>query len=361
MIILYLLLRLNPNNKGTTLGDKIKRIDLVGNALLMTGTIIMLYALTYAGGKHPWVSWQTLVPLLLGVLILFVFGAWEVLGSPSELVMPPRLFRHRTSVIVAVNTFFYWMLVYWGMYFLPLAFQAVFLFSAERAGVALLPMSLVSIPGTAVAAVALSRWGRFKLLHIAGQAVFTLGLGLFALQREGTPTAEWAAFQCIWALGAGMVMDTLLPAFQAPVAEADQAAATATWAFIRTVGGMWGVAVPASIFNNRVERLAHTISDARARELVSNGGAYQHAHASFIRSFPDPVGAEIQAVYREGLKLVFLASVVFGGVAFLLFLLEREMPLRKSLETGYGLEDPNLKASEATKVNVEQITEGQVV
>lgn len=331
-----------------------KRIDWVGNGLLMTGTIIMLYALTYAGGKHPWASWQTLVPLLLGVLVVVVFGAWEVLGSPAEPVMPPRLFRHRTSAVVAATTFLYWMLVYWGMYFLPLAFQTVFLFSAARAGVALLPMSLVSIPGTALAAVALSRWGRFKLLHIAGQAVFTLGLGLLALQREGTSTAEWATFQCVWALGAGMVMDTLLPAFQAPVAESDQAAATATWAFIRTVGGVWGVAVPASIFNNRADQLAHTISDEGARGLVSGGGAYQHAYASFIQSFPDPVRGQVRAVYREALKSVFLASVVFGGVAFLLFFLEKEMPLRKSLETEYGLEEPGSKANGVVKVDVEK-------
>lgn len=321
----------------------------------------MLYALTYAGSKHSWSSWQTLVPLLLGVLLVLVFGAWEVLGSPPEPVMPPRLFHHRTSFIVAVNTFLYWMLVYWGMYFLPLAFQTVFLFSAERAGIALLPMSLVSIPGTALAAVALSRWGKFKLLHIAGQAVFTLGLGLFALQREGTSTAEWATFQCIWALGAGMVMDTLLPAFQAPVAESDQAAATATWAFIRTVGGVWGVAVPASVFNNRVNQLAHTISDERARQLVSGGGAYQHAYASFIQSFPDPVSGEVRAVYREALKLVFLVSVVFGGVAFLLFFLEKEMPLRKSLETEYGLEDPGSRGSEAIKVDVEKKSKDGIV
>ncbi|KAI3394645.1 hypothetical protein diail_2455 [Diaporthe ilicicola] len=355
VVILYLLLRLDHNNKGATLGDKMRRVDWVGNALLMTGTIIMLYALTYAGGKHPWAAWQTLVPLLLGVAVVLVFGAWEVLGSPAEPVMPPRLFRHRTSAVVAANTFLYWMLVYWGMYFLPLVFQAVFLFSAERAGVALLPMSLVSIPGTAAAAAALSRWGRFKLLHLAGQAVFTLGLGLFALQREGTSTAQWAAFQCVWALGAGLVMDTLLPAFQAPVPESDQAAATATWAFIRTVGGVWGVAVPASIFNNRVDRLAHTIPDAAARRLLSGGGAYQHAYASFVESFPEPVRGQVRAVYREALKYVFLASVVFGGVAFLLFFLEKEVPLRKSLETEYGLErDPSSKVSEATKVDVEK-------
>ncbi|XDG09112.1 hypothetical protein ABKA04_008727 [Annulohypoxylon sp. FPYF3050] len=302
LVLLYFFLHVNYN-KEMTLEQKLRRIDWVGNGLLMAGTIVMLYALTYAGVKYSWGSWQTLVPLLIGVFVIFLFAVWEGRGLSPELVMPPPLFHHRTSLISAINTFLHWMLVYWGTYFLPIYFQAVLLFSAER----------------------------------AGEAVFTVGLGLFALQWEGSTTAEWATYQSIGALGGGVVLETLLPAFQAPVPEKDQAAATATWAFIRTVGGVWGVAIPATIFNNRVDQLVHTVSDPQARQLLAGGGAYSHASASFVKSFPDPAVAEIRAVYREALKLVFLTAVAFGGVATLLFLLEKDVPLRQQLETEYGL------------------------
>ncbi|KAI0899973.1 MFS general substrate transporter [Annulohypoxylon nitens] len=336
LVLLYFFLHVNYN-KEMTLEQKLRRIDWVGNGLLMAGTIVMLYALTYAGVKYSWGSWQTLVPLLIGVFVIFLFAVWEGRGLSPELVMPPQLFHHRTSLISAINTFLHWMLVYWGTYFLPIYFQAVLLFSAERAGVSLLPMTLISIPGCAVAAILVSRWGKFKILHLIGEAVFTVGLGLFALQWEGSTTAEWATYQSIGALGGGVVLETLLPAFQAPVPEKDQAAATATWAFIRTVGGVWGVAIPATIFNNRVDQLVYTVSDPQARQLLAGGGAYSHASASFVTSFPDPVVAEIRAVYREALKLVFLTAVAFGGVATLLFLLEKDVPLRQQLETEYGL------------------------
>lgn len=330
--------------------QKLKRIDWVGNGLIIAGTVAMLVALAGAGTQYSWASWRTLVPLLLGLFGLVLFAAWEVLAGSwfpgRALVMPPRLFRHRTSLVVAINTFLHWMLVYWALYFLPIYFQAVLLYSAERSGVSLLPMSLVSIPGSAAAAMVVSRWGKFRWVHLVGESIFTVGLGLFALQSPGTTVAEWATFQSIAALGGGMVLDTLLPAFQAPVPESDQAAATAAWAFIRTVGGVWGVAVPAAIFNNRVDQLADTISDASVRQVLVGGGAYQYGSASFVGSIPEPVRGQVRAVYSEALKAVFLAAVAFGGVACLLFLVEKDVELRTQLTTEYGLlESDERKAS----------------
>ncbi|KAI9154647.1 Cytochrome P461 monooxygenase [Paramyrothecium foliicola] len=266
----------------------LKRLDYVGNGLLMASTIAMLYSLTYAGLESSWSNWKTLAPLCLGVFGLVLFALWESRGFSPEPVMPPRLFRHRTSKIIAINTFLHWMLAYWGMYFLPLYCQVVLLFSARRTGVALLPMTILSIPSCAIAAALVSYWGRFKWLLTAGEVIFTLGLGLLSMQWEGSSTAEWASFQCICAIGAGIVLEILLPGFQAPVGEEDQAAATSTWAFIRTVGGIWGVAVPATILNNRIKALAYKVSDPTARELLRAGGAYQHASAKFVESFPEP-------------------------------------------------------------------------
>ncbi|KAI0799070.1 MFS general substrate transporter [Xylaria sp. FL0064] len=346
LLILFISLHVNYK-KETTLEQKVRQIDWVGNGLLIASTISTLYALSCASVRYPWSSWRILVPLLLGFLGITLFGCWEYWGFATDQVMPPRLFRHRTSLITAINTFLHWMLAYWGLYFLPLYFEAVKLFSGVRTGVSLLPMTLISVPGTAIASIAVARWGKFKLLHIAGEGIFTLGLGLFALQWEGSTTAEWATFQSVGALGAGVVLETLLPAFQAPVSESDQAAATATWSFIRTIRGVWGVAIPATILNNRVDQLLHTVSNPAARQMLADGGAYQYASAQFVAAWAEPVRGEIRAIYREALKTVFLVSVAFGGAAFLLFFLEKDVPLRKELESEYGLMVELEKGSES--------------
>lgn len=82
-----------------------------------------------------------------------------------------------------------------------------------RIGVALLAQSLVAIPGAAIAGIMISRWGRYKPIHMLGFAIFTIGLGIFALQDESTTTAEWVIYQYVTALGTGMMLNSQLPAF----------------------------------------------------------------------------------------------------------------------------------------------------
>ncbi len=292
--------------------QKMRRIDFVGNGILMASTVGVLFALSYAGSSYSWSSWRTLVPLILGLLGYAIFAAWESWGFSPQPVMPMRLFANRTSAVVVVNTFINSALVFWVVFFVPIYFLAVLLFSPTRAGVGLLPQSLVGIPGAAISAIALSRW-KYRPLHFIGFALFTIGLGLLSIMDETSPTGMWVGFQCICALGGGMILNTLLPAFQAPVPEKDQAAATAAWCFVRTFGSVWGIAIPAVIFNNRVESLLHHVSDPAARDLLRRGGAYQHASADFIQSFAEPVQSEIRGVYRDAVSLCFAVGGSIRG------------------------------------------------
>ncbi|KAK9426025.1 putative Major facilitator superfamily (MFS) profile domain-containing protein [Seiridium unicorne] len=340
--VLFVFLRVKYD-KETLFWQKLKRIDLVGNGILVASTVSILYALSYGGTRYLWQSWHTLVPLLLGFLGLFMFAWLQKTGLSAEPLMPPRFFRRSTSIILAINTFISAALLYWSIFFLPVYFQSVKLFSPRGSGVALLPISLLGIPGSMLGAVALTRWGRYKPIHVIAFALQTLGLGLFTTQREDTPPGQWVVFQCIVALGAGMVFSTMLPAFQAFVSERDLAACTAAWYFIRLFGHVWGVAIPAAIFNNRIDTLIAegTIIDVDVARTISAGGAYQAASAAFVEQFPPALQAEIRAVYRLATQRVFQIAIVFAGVGFLLSFLEKEVELRKTLDTEFGLEEVN--------------------
>ncbi|KAI0013524.1 major facilitator superfamily domain-containing protein [Xylariaceae sp. FL0662B] len=338
LALLYLALHVKYN-KQMTLSQKLQRIDLVGNAILIASTVSVLYALATGGTQSPWSSWKVLVPLVLGLFGFALFAAFEIWGFSAEPVMPPRLFANRTSFIVSINTFLNSALLYWVIYFLPVYFQAVRLYDPGYSGVALIPQSLVGIPGAAIAAVALSRWGRYKPLHFAGFAIFALGLGLFSLLDENSPKSHWATFESVMALGAGMVLNTQLPAFQAPVAEVDQATTTAAWCFVRTFGNVWGVAIPAVIFNNRVGALADRILNSEVQDMLRGGDAYQYGSAGFIRALPESVQGEVRGVYKDALHTVFQAAVAFAGFAAVVSLFEKEYPLRTELETEFGLKE----------------------
>jgi hypothetical protein len=159
---------------------KVKRIDYIGNILIMGATAAVLCALTYGGSRYAWSSWRIIVPLVLGLVGLAIFMIFEQSRFCRELVVPPRLFKSRTSLVVFINTYLFTVLLYWVLFFIPVYFQAILGSSPARAGVQMLPITLVAIPGAVIAVIILSKFGKYKALHMVGFTILTLGMGLFA-------------------------------------------------------------------------------------------------------------------------------------------------------------------------------------
>lgn len=336
MVLLFLQVKYN---KDVTFAQKIRRIDYLGNMLLIGSTVSVLFALTYGGTLYRWSSATIITPLVIGLLGLGVFIGVETLDFVAEPVVPPRLFANRTSATVFAVTFLNSALLYWMLYFLPIYFQTVLGSSPARSGVQLLPSIVIAIPAAIVAVLLLTKFGKYKPLHLAGFALNTIGLGLFTLLDKDSSTVEWVIFQIIAAGGSGFVLNTLLPACQTPLAESDQAAATASWSFVRSFGNIWGVAIPAAIFNSRFSQLSSRITDASVAAQFSHGNAYSHASASFLDTFEPEMKTEIVSVYSDSLKQVWQISVVFSGISFLLVFVEKQIKMRTELETEFGIDE----------------------
>jgi MFS family permease len=337
-VLLLIFLRVECE-KEMSLSQKLKRIDFVGNAILMASTTAVLYALTYGGSRDSWSSTIVLLPLIFGMAGLGLFILFEHQEWAQESVIPLRLFKNRTAAVVSTNTFLSAMLLYWAIFYLSVYFQAVLVSTPTHSGVQMLPVVLVAVPGAAVAVIILTKFGRYKFLHGAGFLIVTIGLGLFSRLDQDSAMSEWAIYQIVTAIGTGMVLNTLLPAFQAAQPESDQATATASWAFIRSFGCIWGVTIPATIFNNRLEMSPGRISDSTVRDQLVGGQAYGRATHDYISQFQDPTRLQIIETFADALKYVWWVSAVFSGVAFLLVLLEKDIPLRTELHTEYGLEE----------------------
>lgn len=75
-------------DKETKTRDKLKRIDVAGNSLLVASTVSALIALTWAGAEYPWSSYRILVPLIIGLVGLAGFFVLE----GSSWVLEPVMF-----------------------------------------------------------------------------------------------------------------------------------------------------------------------------------------------------------------------------------------------------------------------------
>ncbi|KAK8007395.1 hypothetical protein PG989_001385 [Apiospora arundinis] len=176
--------------------------------------------------------------------------------------------------------------------------------------------------------------------------MLTAGVGFFSVLSRNSGTAEWVCLQILPSVGADMVLDTLLPAFQAGVGERDSAAAAASWSFVRSFGNIWSVAIPPAILNVYNSQYAvDIISDPTVNLWPQNGDAYAKATRDFVVSLPEPTQSQVIEMLTRPLSKVSLIAIAFPALAFLLSFIEGEVKLRKVLKTEFGFESKEIDSS----------------
>jgi hypothetical protein len=158
------------------------------------------------------------------------------------------------------------------------------------------------------------------------------------MRNESSYLAEWIIFQIVFGAAAGLPIGTLLPAMQAELSEADTATATGAWAVLRSFGTIWGIAIPSAIFNNQFAHHSNEIVDSNVRAQLANGQAYEHATKQFITTLPSSgTKTQVLGAYKSSLSRTWQVAIALCGVGIILVFLQREVTLRKELNTEFGL------------------------
>lgn len=339
MVTLIAFLRVKSDNTGNY-KMRLKQIDWLGNVVFVLSMVSVLIALTWAGSQYPWSSFRVIVPLVMGFAGFAIFVLYEASKYCVSPTMPLHLFFNRTSGTAFSLTFLHTLSAISIMYFLPVYFQGVLGVTPSRAGIELLPTILFMIPAAITAGGLISKFGRYRPIQHVGFALMVIGFGLLTLLKANATTAQWVGYQLASAAGTGLVLPVLLPAVQASLTEEDTALSTSTWAFIRSFGLIWGATIPTAAFDNRYNSLLYRITDPAVAEQLANGKSYERATKSFVDSIKDPVTrAQVVSVYADSIQTVWFVSMAFAALAFLLVIIEKEIPLRKELDTKFSMEE----------------------
>lgn len=108
--------------------------------------------------------------------------------------------------------------------------------------------------------------------------------------------------------------------------------ASALWAYLRVFGGVWGIAIPAAIFNSRFAVSSSAISDDAVRDVLGGGNAYSHVSGAYVSSLPPAVRAEVIDAYAEALRVVWYVCLALSVVALAVTFLEKEITMRTTLD-----------------------------
>ncbi|KAI4664230.1 uncharacterized protein J4E79_003732 [Alternaria viburni] len=348
VVLLFAFLKVKYD-KSQTWATKASSLDWLGNALFVSGCAPVLLAVSWAGGKYPWSSYQVLVPLLLGLATL---GGFIVLEGNARLtpnpIMPLHLFGNSMSLIVFLLAFLHGIVTMWALYFLPVYFQGVLAVDAYKAGIYLLPTILALLPGAIGGGLLLSKFGRYKPILATSFALIVVGFGVFTLLDETSSAGAWVGFQVIESFGAGFGMGAMLPALLASLSDKDTAVATATWGFMRSFGVLWGVAIAGTTYTNRAAQLARSgaISDKMVAAQFMTGGAYAAAEVDFLDTLSAQVRAQVISVQSTALQRSWQVAIAFGGVGFIAAALLKQVPLRRENDTKFGMTDSKDKPTE---------------
>lgn len=229
--------------------SKLQLVDWVGLLLFSTGTTCFVVPLSWAGAMYPWSSWKTLTPLLVGVAVLVVFAFYET--KPQRPVFPPRIFWSRTAVSTLFGTFIHGMLVYSGMQYLPLFFQAVKLETALQSAVSILPLSIVTVGFSCLSPLLVERLRRYQLIILLGWIFTAIGGGLLALLSPTSSLALSSSVQVIVAIGVGTLYCILIIPLQASVENVDDTGlAVGILVTFRLLGAVIGLAIGSTVFSS---------------------------------------------------------------------------------------------------------------
>lgn len=222
-----------------------KALDLRGLALASVGMLGLVWGLVN-GNEDGWGSPQIIGSLVTGVASLAAFVAWEA-RSPQPM-LPLRFFRDRAFAAANGASLAMYFGMFGSIFLLSQFFQTAQGYSPLEAGLRVLPWTAMPMVVAPIAGALSDRIGGRPFLA-GGLALQAIGLGWIAAVSEADIGYSSLVGPFILSgIGMGMFFAPVANIVLSAVGARDEGKASGASNAIREVGGVFGVAVLASIF-----------------------------------------------------------------------------------------------------------------
>ncbi|KAG2012349.1 hypothetical protein GB937_007178, partial [Aspergillus fischeri] len=301
------------------------RVDIWGMFLLLTSSVLLVFALEEGGSRYPWDSTAIITPLVLAIIAVIILASWEVLlerkGSVQEPVFPPSILKDRLLTVMLLTAFFIGFPFVAIVVNIPQRAQAVSSLPPLRAGLALLPLLLTSPFATALSGYLTSNLKIPPFYLILGASILQfIGVGLscsYPTDQTKVPPSQYG-FEVIMGIGFGLGLTTILTFARAVAEEKHIAVVMGAITQIRVLGGTISLAICATILNNHVKpRIQSIVSPEQAQAIYNS--------LSAIQDLTPSQQAAVKKAFAEGYNLqnVFLTALTALGLITACFLWEK--------------------------------------
>ena len=222
-----------------------KGLDLPGLGLSSAGLLGIVWGLV-RGNEHGWTSFGIVTPLAVGAFLVAAFVAWELrTASP---MLPMEFFRNRTFALTNVASLFMFFGMFGSIFLLAQFFQTVQHYSPLQSGLRILPWTAMPIFIAPIAGALSDRIGGQRLMA-AGLALQSAGLiWIAAVSSITTPYVDLVGPFFLSGIGMSLFFAPVANVVLSSVSPEHEGKASGATNAIRELGGVFGVAVLASVF-----------------------------------------------------------------------------------------------------------------
>lgn len=245
------------------------KIDFIGAALLVAGTVPLLLGLTWGGSQYAWNSPEIIGTLGGSVIVLAGFIAYErwLEAKAGQPIVSPSLFKNNVFAVSTVIVMLSGMAMMGSIYYIPLFLQGVTGISATTSGTVLTPMMLTAIVASILSGLLVARTGKYKIIALTGAVISVVGtFFLLHLDVHSTSTDVIIAMLVLGlGMGSAMSLYNLIVQNALPTRIGE---ASAGMTFFRQIGSTIGLAAMGSVFNSSYPTAFHNAIPAAVSKLI---------------------------------------------------------------------------------------------
>ncbi|KAJ5946776.1 siderophore iron transporter mirB [Penicillium verhagenii] len=306
--------------------------DIVGVVLLCAGFVLFLLPFTIASSStQAWATDYIIAMLVVGFVLLIIFGVWEKFGARQPFV-PWHLLKNRTVVGACLLDFTYQVAYYCWNYYFTSYLQVVYNTSVATSGYISSIFDITSGIELFIVGALISYTGRFKWVLMWGVPLYMLGVGLMIYFRSpGHSLGYIIMCQIFIALGGGVMIIGQQIALLAASDHNDVAALLALLGLFGYIGGSVGGSISGAIWTNTLPGMLQSMLPDDSVDQ------WQEIYDSLPLQLSYPMGSEtrtaIMYAYAATQKRMLIAGTAIMTLALFFMMIIKDINIKNIKQT----------------------------
>ena len=301
-----------PQQKSST-RQKLLELDPLGNLTFAPAVACLLLALSWGGFVYSWSNSRIVVLLISSALLTTAFVLTQVY-LPKTAMVPGYLLKDRNVVSGVIYSACIAGAMTAAAFYIPLWFQVVRGYSAEKSGIHTLPMVASTTISAGLTGVCVERLGYYTPFMFLGALVESIGAGLLTTISTDTSYRTFVAFQVLFGIGAGMSLQQPLVAVQTILPRADIPKGSALILLGQTLGCSIFVCVAQAVLTNSLQSQLAAIQglSPQLQEIAKTGPA------AFRSEVPESILPAVLKAYNGAIAATFRVGIAVSVIAFVI-------------------------------------------